>query len=177
MSETIRKTAINIELATSTRVHEVDFSNLQFGRMFGDHMFEVMYENGLWGEPIVKPYGNIDIAPAMNVFHYGQAVFEGMKAFYKDEKTINIFRPQDHHARFNRSCRRMCIPETEYEVFISALETLIKLDKKWVPQAAGTAMYIRPFIFASEEYLAARISDRYSHYIITSPAFVHERQY
>lgn len=169
MSEIITKTALRIEPATSSRVHEVDFSNLQFGRMFGDHMFEMIFENGAWGEPTVKPYGTIEIAPAMNVFHYGQAVFEGMKAFYVDEKTINIFRPEDHHARFNRSCRRMCVPETDYDTFITALEALIKLDKKWVPQAAGTAMYIRPFIFASEDYLAARISDRYSYYIITSP--------
>lgn len=169
MSELTTKSALNIEPATSTRVHEVDFSNLQFGRMFGDHMFEMVFEDGSWGQPSVKPYGTIPIAPAMNVFHYGQAVFEGMKAFYKDEKTINIFRPKEHHARFNRSCRRMCVPETEYETFISALEALIKLDKKWVPQAEGTAMYIRPFIFASENYLAARISDRYSYYIITSP--------
>lgn len=169
MSETLTKTPIKIEPAAYSRISEVDFSNLQFGRLFGDHMFEMVFENGAWGEPMVKPYGTIEIEPAMNVFHYGQAVFEGMKAFYVDDKTINIFRPDEHHARFNRSCRRMCIPETDYETFISALETLIKLDKKWVPQSAGTAMYIRPFIFASENYLAARISSRYSYYIITSP--------
>jgi len=169
MSESITKTALKIEPATSSRVHEVDFQNLQFGRKFSDHMFEMAFKNGEWAEPVVKPYGSIEISPAMNVFHYGQAVFEGMKAFYVDEKNINIFRPEDHHDRFNRSCRRMCIPETDYGTFISALESLIKLDKKWVPQAEGTAMYIRPLIFASEDYLAARISDEYHYYIITSP--------
>ena len=169
MNEITTKQALKIEPATSSRIHEVNFSNLQFGRMFGDHMFEMIFQDGSWGQPTIKQYGTIPIAPAMNVFHYGQSVFEGMKAFYVDEKTINIFRPKDHHARFNRSCRRMCVPETEYDTFISALEALIKLDKKWVPQAAGTAMYIRPFIFASEDYLAARISDRYNYYIITSP--------
>ena len=78
MSELSTKSALKIEPATSTRVHEVDFSNLQFGRMFGDHMFEMVFEDGSWGQPSVKPYGTISIAPAMNVFHYGQAVFEGM---------------------------------------------------------------------------------------------------
>lgn len=169
MNETLTKASIRVEKTKESRVNQVDFNNLQFGRMFCDHMFEMVYEDGAWKEGIVRPFGSIEVTPAMNVFHYGQAVFEGMKAFYKDDQTINIFRPEDHHARFNRSCRRMCIPETSYESFISALETIIKLDKNWVPQASGTALYIRPFIFASEDYLAARVSDRYSYYIITSP--------
>ena len=169
MNETITKPSMNIEQASSSRIDEVDFSNLQFGRIFGDHMFEAVFENGEWGEGVIKPYGTIEINPAMNVFHYGQAVFEGMKAFYVDENTINIFRPEAHFERFNRSCRRMCIPETDYETFITALEEILKLDKAWVPKSAGTALYIRPFIFASEDYLAARVSDRYNYYIITSP--------
>ncbi|MCG8373598.1 MAG: branched-chain amino acid aminotransferase [Balneolales bacterium] len=168
MNETLTQ-RIKIQQSESSRVHEVDFNNLQFGRIFGDHMFEQVYENGSWGEPVIKPYGSIEINPAMNVFHYGQAVFEGMKAFYQDENTINLFRLDEHHARFNRSCRRMCIPETEFETFVTALEELLRLDKNWVPKQMGTAFYIRPFIFASEDYLAARISDRYNYYIITSP--------
>lgn len=169
MNDTSTKTAMKIEKVSSSRVDEVDFNNLQFGRMFCDHMFEAVYENGEWTRERIKPFGSIEVTPAMNVFHYGQAVFEGMKAFYVDEHTINIFRPKDHHERFNRSCRRMCIPETDYETFITALEHLIKLDKDWVPKQPGTALYIRPFIFSSEDYLAARVSDRYNYYIITSP--------
>lgn len=169
MNELMTKPALKIEKATSSRIGEVDFDNLQFGRLFGDHMFHMKYKNGAWGEPEIKPYGTIEITPAMNVMHYGQAVFEGMKAFYVDENTVNIFRPEIHFERFNRSCRRMCIPETDYETFITALEELIRLDTQWIPKKTGTAMYIRPVIFASDNYLAARSSDVFDYYILTSP--------
>lgn len=169
MKETLTRPEIKIEKTSQSRVGEVDFDNLQFGRMFCDHMFEMHYIDGGWGAPTIRPFGKIELTPATNVFHYGQAVFEGMKAFYVDDDTINIFRPDVHHERFNRSARRMCIPETDYDTFITALEELIRLDHKWVPKDSGTALYIRPFIMASEDYLAARVSDEYSYYIITSP--------
>ncbi|MFV1884591.1 MAG: branched-chain amino acid aminotransferase [Balneola sp.] len=169
MNETLTKPAIKIEEAEYSRIGEVDFDNLQFGKILGDHMFEMHFRNGAWGEPSIKPFGKIEITPALNVMHYGQAVFEGMKAFYVDENTVNIFRPDVHFERFNKSAQRICIPETDYETFITALEELIRLDKKWIPKKPGTAMYIRPVIFASDDYLAARVSDVYSYYIITSP--------
>ena len=169
MNETLTTTPLEIQKTATSRVSEVDFKNLDFGRKFSDHMFEMVFENGEWGKPVIKPFGKIEITPAMNTLHYGQAVFEGMKAFYVDENTVNIFRPQLHFERFNRSARRMCIPETDYETFISALEELIRLDKAWVPKDSGTALYIRPVIYASDDYLAARVSDKYTYHIITSP--------
>lgn len=169
MNDILTNDDLKIERISSSRVHEVDFDNLEFGRKFCDHMFEMRFDNGTWGTPEIKPFGSIEITPALNVFHYGQSVFEGMKAFYVDENTINIFRPKMHFERFNKSCRRMCVPETDYETFITALEELIRLDKNWVPKESGTALYIRPFIFASDNLLAARVSDIYSYYIITSP--------
>lgn len=172
MSETIAKTKsnkINISTVNTTRVHEVDFENLLFGKMFSDHMFEMEYKHGGWQQPEIKPYGPFEITPAMNVLHYGQAVFEGMKAFYVNEHTVNIFRPEAHHARFISSCRRICIPETSYDIFIEALENLIKLDFDWIPKRPGTALYIRPFIFASDDLLAARSSEKFRYQIITSP--------
>ncbi|SMO96515.1 branched-chain amino acid aminotransferase [Gracilimonas mengyeensis] len=169
MNEIISNTKFDVELTNESRIHEVDFDNLVFGRKFSDHMFEMTYEDGQWQQPKVKPYGAFEITPAMNVLHYGQAVFEGMKAFYVDEDTVHIFRPKVHHERFNRSCRRLCIPETDYDTFIEALETLIKLDKQWIPQESGTALYLRPFIFASDDLLAARSSDKFTYQIITSP--------
>ncbi|MFN1835488.1 branched-chain amino acid aminotransferase [Balneola sp. MJW-20] len=162
-------TDMQINLTDNSRIHEVDFNDLQFGKIFSDHMFECHYEDGAWNKPEINPYGPIEVTPAMNALHYAQTVFEGMKAFYKDENTINIFRPEVHHQRFNNSCRRVCIPETSYEMFISALDNLIRLDHQWVPKKPGTALYIRPFIFASDDLLAARVSDKYSYYIITSP--------
>lgn len=169
MKDIITSTSITVKPVEKSRVHEVDFNNLVFGRKFSDHMFEMEYMDGQWQEPVIKPYGNFEIAPGTNVFHYGQAVFEGMKAFYVDENTVNIYRPDTHHERFNNSCRRICIPETSYEIFIEALETLIRLDHQWIPKKNGTSLYIRPFIFASEEYLAARSSDEFTYQIITSP--------
>ena len=163
MNDTLIKSALKIEQATSSRINEVDFENLQFGRLFGDHMFQMEFNNGAWGEPNIKPFGKIEITPALNVMHYGQAVFEGMKAFYVDENTVNIFRPEVHFERFNKSARRMCIPETDYQTFITALEELIRLDKNWIPKKPGTALYIRPVIFSSDDYLAARVSDVYSY--------------
>ncbi|MEX0721152.1 MAG: branched-chain amino acid aminotransferase [Balneolaceae bacterium] len=169
MNELISSTNIKVETVTRSRIDEVDFDNLVFGRKFSDHMFNREYVNNEWQEPTIKPYGPLQITPAMNVLHYGQAVFEGMKAFYVDENTVNIFRPADHHERFNNSCRRICVPETHYPTFMEALETLIRLDHKWIPKESGTALYIRPFIYASDDLLAARSSDKFTYHIITSP--------
>lgn len=172
MNEIIASTKsnnINVNPVSTSRLHEVDFENLQFGRKFSDHMFEMNFENGKWQQPVIKPYGPFEITPAMNALHYGQAIFEGMKAFFVDDNTVNIFRPKDHHDRFMHSCRRMCIPESSYDIFIEALEILIKIDHDWIPKKRGTALYIRPFIFASDDLLAARSSEKFKYNIITSP--------
>ncbi len=161
--------SITIEKTKASRIEQLDKNHLDFGRTFTDHMFQMHYAGGAWQEAKIIPFGPIQITPALNVLHYGQAVFEGMKAFYVDDKTINIFRPEAHHARFNRSCRRMCIPETSYDVFIEALENLLRIDSEWMPQKKGTALYVRPFIIANEDYLAARVSSTYAYYIIMSP--------
>ncbi len=162
-------TEFTLQKTKKSRIDEVDFDNLLFGRKFSDHMFEMEYADGKWGTPTVKPFGTFEMSPATNVLHYGQAVFEGMKAYYVDENTVHIFRPKTHYERFLNSCRRMCIPETPYEVFIEALETLIKWDFKWIPKESGKALYIRPFIFASADLLAATSSDKFKYQIITSP--------
>jgi len=169
MNEVMTPLKIDIQKAEQSRIHEVDFNNLVFGNKFADHMFEMHFENGSWDKPVIKPYGPIQISPALNTLHYGQAIFEGMKAFYVNDGQINIFRPDIHHQRLNRSARRMDVPETDYEMFISALEELIRLDHNFVPKKDGTALYIRPFIFASDDLLAAKSSSRFSYYIITSP--------
>ncbi len=161
--------SLEIHTVESSRVSQTDFDNLEFGRVFSDHMFEMEYRDGEWQNPKIIPYGPISFTPALNVFHYGQAVFEGMKAYFVDEETIHLFRPRDHHNRLNFSCRRICIPETGYDQFIQALETLLRLDARWVPEKKGRSLYVRPVIFASEEYLAAKASRFYRFYIITSP--------
>lgn len=160
---------IKITKSDQTRISEIDFNNLQFGRIFSDHMFEMVYKNGKWQTAEIKPYAPICFGPSMMALHYGQAIFEGMKAYYADEDTIHLFRPEDHHKRLNNSARRMCMPEMEESVFISGLEELLKLDYAWVPKEHGHALYIRPVMFASEEYLAAKVSSEYHFYIIASP--------
>lgn len=160
---------IHIKKALSSKIHEVDFNNLVFGRKFSDHMLTIEFANGEWGDINIKPFQNISISPAMNGLHYGQSIFEGMKAFYVDEKTINIFRPDLHHQRLNNSARRMSMPELSFEHFISGLEALVKTDADWIPKNPGTALYIRPFMFASDDLLAARVSEKYSFYVFTSP--------
>ncbi len=159
-----------------SRISEIDFDRLEFGRQFSDHMVEMSWEGGSWSEPEIKPYGPISFTPALNALHYGQAGFEGMKAFYYDEKTIHLFRPEDHQKRFVDTCNRLCIPPSSEEVFLRSLEELVRLDSKWVPRKRGRALYIRPFAFSSDEYIAARVSQKYRFYIITSPVAAYYRE-
>jgi len=169
MNELMTSSKINITPTENSKIHEIDFDNLVFGKKFSDHMFVMEYENGSWGEPQIRPYGPIEINPALNTLHYGQAIFEGMKAFYVDENTINIYRPKAHFERLNYSARRIGIPETDYDTFITALEELMRLDHQFVPKKDQTSLYVRPFIFASDDLLAAKSSSKFSYYIITSP--------
>lgn len=169
---------MNIKITTvnNSRISGVDFDRLDFGRTFSDHMFEMIWQGGDWQKPKIIPYGPVSFTPALQSLHYGQSVFEGMKAYYADEETINLFRPDDHHRRLNHSCKRLCIPETDYETFINGLEELLRLDADWVPRKKGQALYIRPLIFASDEYIAARAADKYHFYIITSPVAAYYKE-
>jgi branched-chain amino acid aminotransferase len=159
---------MRITKTLKSRKHEVNYNNLGFGKHFSDHMFSCEYKNGKWDIPQILPYGSISISPSICSLHYGQIVFEGLKAFYAGEK-INIFRPEKYHERFNRSCLRLCIPPVEYELFIKGIEALIILDGHWVPQDKGSSLYIRPFIFATDDFLGVKVSEAYSFLIITSP--------
>jgi branched-chain amino acid aminotransferase len=153
----------------ASRLNEVDFENLKFGKVFSDHMFVMDYTEGKWQNPRIEAFGKFEVTPAMSVFHYGQAIFEGMKAFYVDEQSFNIFRPEVHHDRLINSAERLCMPYPEKEVFLSALRELVKLDFKWIPKKQGTALYLRPFIIATDDVIAARASESYRFFIITSP--------
>jgi len=160
---------ITITPTDNSKISELDFENLQFGRVFSDHMAELSYKDGAWQSAEIKPYGPISFEPSMMALHYGQAIFEGMKAYFAGETEVNLFRPLDHARRFNNSARRLCMPEVDENMFVEVIEELLKLDFAWVPKHKGRALYIRPVMFASEEYLAAKVSAEYKLFIITSP--------
>lgn len=160
---------IEVEQTDESRLSQVDLDEPGFGEVFSDHMLSIQYKEGSWQTPQILPYGPFEISPAMCSLHYGQAIFEGLKAFKNQDGTIKIFRPEDHHKRFNKSCRRLCIPEINKELFVGGLRKLINLDQDWVPQKQGNALYIRPFVFATDNYLAVKASSTYQFFIITSP--------
>jgi len=165
----ILTSTIPVELTKNSRIGEVDFKNLEFGTHLSDHMLVADYEKGNWKKPGIVPFGEIRITPAMLSLHYGQAVFEGMKAFRTKTGAINIFRPHKHLERLNRSLDRMCMPRVPEELFISGLETLIKVDQQWVPEGEGSSLYIRPLMFATESRLGVKVSDQYKFVVMTSP--------
>jgi branched-chain amino acid aminotransferase len=160
---------ITIQKTSQSRLSQVDYSSLRFGENFADHMLLMEYDNGKWHTPVIQPYGPISIIPSLSMLHYGQGVFEGMKAFYTNEGKINIFRISKHYERFKRSCDRMCIPVFDEEMFREMLLSLVRLDKDWVPKDKFKSLYIRPLIFGAEEFVGLRAPKRYKFIIMTGP--------
>lgn len=163
------KTDIAIERVSKSRFRKEDLENPGFGTIFSDHMFSSEFKDGTWTDAKVMPFGNIEVSPALCSLHYGQAIFEGLKAFRTRDGRVNIFRPEKYHERMNRSAARLCIPPVSYDLFIGGLSALVKTDIDWVPDKKGHSLYIRPFIFATENYLGVRVSSTYRFLIITSP--------
>ncbi len=160
---------IPVERTAHSRIGEVDFNHLAFGHHLADHMLVANYDNGQWQQAKVVPFADIQVSPAMLSLHYGQSVFEGMKAFFTKSGDVNIFRPQRHLARLNRSLDRMCMPAIPEELFISGLEVLLATDRDWIPKSEGASLYIRPLVFATESRLGVKVSDQYKFIIMTSP--------
>jgi branched-chain amino acid aminotransferase len=144
--------------------------SLGFGKYYSDYMFVMDYhsEKG-WYEPRITPYEPLILDPAAMVFHYGQAIFEGLKAYKTADGTIQLFRPEKNMKRFNESCDRMCIPQIDENFLLKAIKELILIEKDWIPEGDGTSLYIRPFIFATEPYLGVRPSHQYQLLVILSP--------
>ncbi|MDZ4714310.1 MAG: branched-chain amino acid aminotransferase [Cytophagales bacterium] len=161
--------AIAVQKTTHSRIPDTDFKNLEFGKYISDHMLIADWAKGEWSEPHIIPFGELRMTPAILALHYGQAIFEGMKAFAMQDGSINIFRPKKHHERLLKSLDRMCMPPIPYDLFIQSLHTLVELDRKWVPTAEGSALYIRPVVFASESRLGVKVADQYKFVILTSP--------
>ena len=152
-----------------SKLNTTDFLNLPFGTVFSDHMLVCNYKDGKWNEAEVLPYGPIPMPPGSQVLHYGQSVFEGMKAFKNNSNEILLFRKEENFKRLNQSAERLSIPVIEEGVFMNGLDELLKIDSEWCKADQGYSLYIRPFIFASSECVKASASEEYTFIIITSP--------
>ncbi len=166
------KTTLSIDIAraTTTKINDVDFDNLTFGSVFTDHMLVCDYKNGAWQKPEIKPYAPFLMDPSSKVFHYGQAIFEGMKAFKDENDAIWLFRPDENCKRFNKSAVRMAMAEIDETIFLEGLNQLIEIDKNWVKKGLGNSLYIRPFMIATGTGVIASPSAEYRFMIILSPA-------
>lgn len=164
------KDLIEVTKTAKSKINEVDFDHLSFGNVFSDHMLVCNFKNGKWETPKVVPYQPITLDPSAKIFHYGQSIFEGMKA-YKDEKgDIFLFRPLDNFKRLNISAKRLAIPELPEEYFMEGLKTLLEVDKDWIPTTKGSSLYIRPFMFATGKGFHASPADEYKFIIATAPS-------
>lgn len=161
--------SFDIQLTDTSRLNQVNFDELVFGRTFSDHMFVMEYEDGNWRKGKIEPYGPFTMSPASMVFHYGQAIFEGMKAYRLTDGSVSLFRPGKNIARFNKSAERMCMPQVPEEIFMEALTTLVKIDQNWVPTSDQASLYIRPFMIATDSFVGVRPSEKYAFSIFTCP--------
>ena len=152
-----------------SKLNDIPLENIPFGKYFTDHMLEADYENGEWKNVEIKPYQPLVLSPSLASLHYGQAIFEGIKAYRNKDGEAFIFRPQDNYRRFNISATRMQMPEVPEELFMEGMRQLVALDKNWIPAKEDHSLYIRPFMFATDEVIGVKPSDSYKFMIILSP--------
>ena len=152
-----------------SKIDQTDFDNLSFGMCFSDHMFSISFKNNEWQKPEILPYGPLSLNPGTHVFHYGQAIFEGMKAYKNEQGETLLFRPLENIKRLNRSADRMCMPRIDDTIFMLGLTTLLEIDKDWIPHSDSMSLYIRPFMIADSEFIRATAASEFKFMIITSP--------
>jgi len=162
--------SIHVTPTTASKINDVDFKNLGFGTVFSDHMLVCDYADGKWGIPKIIAYQPISLMPSAKIFHYGQSIFEGMKAYKDANNQTWLFRPEENFKRFNISAKRLAIPELPKEVFMEGLKALLKVDEQWIPTQDGSSLYIRPIIFATGEGFHASPADAYKFIICTAPS-------
>ena len=162
--------SIKITKTEHSKIKDVDFNNLSFGNVFSDHMLISTYKKGKWSEPEIVPFQPLSLEPSSKIFHYGQSIFEGMKAYKDDNEHIFLFRPKDNCKRLNISAKRLAIPEIPEDYFMEGLKALLKVDSEWIPTNEGSSLYIRPFMFASGNGFHASPADEYKFIIATAPS-------
>ncbi len=161
---------IIVNKVEKSRINQLDPNNIQFGKLYADHMLVAHYENGEWKQAEIVPFDNLSLSPATTFMHYGQAIFEGVKAYKDQDGNPVIFRPYDNWKRMNRSAERMAMPDVPEELFVEGMRQLVELDKAWIPTGDGTSLYIRPFMIATDEFIGVKPAEKFTFLIITSPA-------
>jgi branched-chain amino acid aminotransferase len=161
---------IATQKVVDSRLNQFDPKDIKFGKLYSDHMLVAKYSNGEWHKAEILPYGDVAMSPATTVLHYGQAIFEGIKAYKNVHGEVNIFRPEENWKRFNRSADRMGMPAIPEEIFIEGMRELINLDKNWVPDSEGCSLYIRPFMIGTDAFIGVKPAEEFTFFIITSPA-------
>ena len=159
-----------VQKITTSKLSDIDFANLKFGRDFSDHMLVADFKDGSWSTAQIMPYQPLAFSPAASVFHYGQAIFEGLKAHKNDAGEVFIFRADENLKRMNHSALRMCMPQIPESIFLDGLRQLVELDKDWIPVGSGMSLYLRPFMIADDPFLGVKPSSSYKFMIITSPS-------
>lgn len=159
----------NITRVETSKLNEMTLVNIPFGKYFTDHMLEVDYEDGEWKTVEIKPYQPLLMSPSVAAIHYGQSIFEGIKAYKNPQGEAYIFRPFDNFKRFNVSAERMQMPQVPEEIFMEGMRQLVELDKNWIPSGADHSLYIRPFMFSTDDVIGVKPSDKYKFMIILSP--------
>ncbi len=160
---------IKINRVAESKISQVDFNNLPFGRVFSDHMLIMDYKDGQWQTPEIVPFESFKIHPASSVIHYGQSIFEGLKAYRMDNGEVAIFRPLENAKRFKESAERLCMPVIPEDLFVKMVSELVKLDQQWIPNSPDSALYLRPYLFATDEFIGIKPSDNYKFMIFTCP--------
>ncbi len=164
-----KESTIEIIPVKHSRINEIDFSNLPFGRIFSNHMFVMDYKNGTWQNMQIRPFENFSFSPSISALHYGQAIFEGMKAYRNVSNEVFLFRPDMNFNRLNHSAQRMCMPAVPKNIFMEALTKLVDIDRNWIPKEEGSSLYIRPYMFATDEFVGIKPSETYRFCIFTCP--------
>lgn len=160
---------IKVTPTTTSNVSKVDWENLPFGKIFSDHMLVMDYKDGQWQAPEILPFQNLSLHPATSAIHYGQSIFEGLKGYRNKDGEVVIFRPDMNAKRFKESSIRMCMPEIPEELFLQCVDKVVSVDKDWIPNQPGYSLYIRPFLFAMDDYIGIKPSDTYRFMIFTCP--------
>lgn len=161
--------SLQIKTTQKSRIQELNTKEIPFGKIFSDHMLMATYSQGDWQDVQILPYGPIDLSPATSALHYGQAIFEGMKAYKNPKGEPLLFRPDANYQRINQSAERLCMPSIPESIFMDGLKELIKLDADWILNKNGSVLYIRPIYFAVDESIGLKSSESYKFIIITCP--------